>query len=282
MKAGRPQGASDFRRDGRIRPRRTAERSGRHVRARCRCLKETISCAACRACCMQDIKEVMYYYRRGGGRIMTGELVAAKSGVLDGAGGAPGLPSLIVRAGGDAERRYLEFFAAQIRNRNTREAYLRAVRDFLDWAETEAGIEDLLDIEPRACRGLGRAQDADLRGPERQAAARGAAPSVRLAGHRPCPAHEPGILRPGAEILLHQGQDADPDADRGPEADPVDPDRYPGRPAGPGADRAHDLHLRAGLGGGDHERQGRVPEAGDPVGAPARERRQAPRDALPA
>jgi len=59
------------------------------------------------------------------------------------------LPSLIVRAGGNAERRYLEFFAAQIRNRNTREAYLlRAVRDFLDWAETEARIEDLLDIEP--------------------------------------------------------------------------------------------------------------------------------------
>jgi len=40
------------------------------------------------------------------------------------------------------------FFATQIRNRNTREAYLRAVRDFLGWVEIEAGIEDLLDIEP--------------------------------------------------------------------------------------------------------------------------------------
>ena len=36
----------------------------------------------------------------------------------------------------------------QIRNRNTREAYLHAVRDFLHRAETEARIEDLLDIEP--------------------------------------------------------------------------------------------------------------------------------------
>jgi hypothetical protein len=27
-------------------------------------------------------------------------------------------------------------------------AYLRALRDFLDWAEEEAGIGDLLDIEP--------------------------------------------------------------------------------------------------------------------------------------
>ncbi|MCF8003534.1 MAG: integrase, partial [Chromatiaceae bacterium] len=61
---------------------------------------------------------------------------------------APGCPSLIARAGGDAQRRYLEFFAAQIRNRNTREAYLRAVRDFLGWVETDAGITDLLDIEP--------------------------------------------------------------------------------------------------------------------------------------
>ncbi len=66
------------------------------------------------------------------------------------------MPSLIVRAGGHAEKRFLEFFAAQIRNRNTRAAYLRAVRDFLDWAEIEAGIDNLLDIEPvespRVCR----------------------------------------------------------------------------------------------------------------------------------
>jgi site-specific recombinase XerD len=58
------------------------------------------------------------------------------------------MPALIVRAGGAAEKRFLEFFAAQIRNRNTREAYLRAVRDFLGWAEDAAGIGDLLDIEP--------------------------------------------------------------------------------------------------------------------------------------
>jgi site-specific recombinase XerD len=74
--------------------------------------------------------------------------MSPKSGVLTASGVAPGLPSLIVRAGGDAKRRYLQFFAAQIRNRNTREAYLRAVRDFLEWAETEARIENLLDIEP--------------------------------------------------------------------------------------------------------------------------------------
>jgi hypothetical protein len=79
---------------------------------------------------------------------MTGELVAAKSGVLESSGGGSSMLSLIARAGGGAEKRFLEFFAAQIRNRNTREAYLRAVRDFLGWAEIEAGIGDLLDIEP--------------------------------------------------------------------------------------------------------------------------------------
>lgn len=79
--------------------------------------------------------------------MMTGELVKTKSGLLDGAGGASNMPALIVRAGGNAEKRFIEFFAAQIRNRNTRAAYLRAVRDFLGWVE-EAGIGDLLDIEP--------------------------------------------------------------------------------------------------------------------------------------
>jgi len=66
----------------------------------------------------------------------------------DGAGAGSGVPALIRRAGGGAEKRFLEFFAAQIRNRNTREAYLRAVRDFLGWVEGVAGIQDLLDIEP--------------------------------------------------------------------------------------------------------------------------------------
>jgi hypothetical protein len=58
------------------------------------------------------------------------------------------MPSLIVRAGAAAKTRFLECFAAQILNRNTREAYLPAVRDLLDGAEEEAQIGDLLDIEP--------------------------------------------------------------------------------------------------------------------------------------
>lgn len=45
------------------------------------------------------------------------------------------LPQIIRNAGADAQRRFVEFFAAQIRNHNTRMAYLRAVRLFCDWCE---------------------------------------------------------------------------------------------------------------------------------------------------
>jgi hypothetical protein len=50
------------------------------------------------------------------------------------------MPSLIVRAGGAAEKRFLEFFAAQIRNRNTREAYLRAVPTHEDRPERRHAV----------------------------------------------------------------------------------------------------------------------------------------------
>lgn len=56
------------------------------------------------------------------------------------------VPSLIQAAGGNAAKRFLEFFTAQIRNRNTREAYHRALVDFLAWTE-DRGCR-LNQIEP--------------------------------------------------------------------------------------------------------------------------------------
>ena len=47
--------------------------------------------------------------------------------------GLDGLPNLIVDAGEDAAKRFIEFFTANIRNKNTRFAYARAVACFLDW-----------------------------------------------------------------------------------------------------------------------------------------------------
>src|SRR5437879_13564828 len=54
---------------------------------------------------------------------------------------------MIANAGDHAARRFLEFFAAQIRNKNTRMAYHRATCHFFAWVEQHQ-IGELADIEP--------------------------------------------------------------------------------------------------------------------------------------
>lgn len=49
--------------------------------------------------------------------------------------GAFAIPAAVADAGGAAARRYVEFFAAEIRNLNTRTAYARAASDFFLWCE---------------------------------------------------------------------------------------------------------------------------------------------------
>jgi site-specific recombinase XerD len=44
-------------------------------------------------------------------------------------------PALIAAAGESAKLRFVEFFTANIRNRNTRRAYAQAVAEFLAWCE---------------------------------------------------------------------------------------------------------------------------------------------------
>lgn len=58
----------------------------------------------------------------------------------------PVAPAIIGRAGDRAAKRFFEFFTANIRNRNTRQAYHRALVDFFAWCD-DHGF-DLLDIEP--------------------------------------------------------------------------------------------------------------------------------------
>jgi integrase/recombinase XerD len=48
---------------------------------------------------------------------------------------ARGVPALIAEAGDQASERFFEFFAAQIRNKNTRSAYLQAAHQFFDWSQ---------------------------------------------------------------------------------------------------------------------------------------------------
>ena len=59
----------------------------------------------------------------------------------------PKLPALITGTGKRAAGRFLEFFAVNIRNRNTRAAYARAARNFLAWCE-EHGLGRLQDVQP--------------------------------------------------------------------------------------------------------------------------------------
>ena len=57
------------------------------------------------------------------------------------------VPAIVADAGDHAARRFLEFFAATIRNKNTRMAYLHAAGKFFAWCEHHR-IGQLADIEP--------------------------------------------------------------------------------------------------------------------------------------
>ena len=46
-----------------------------------------------------------------------------------------------------AAKRFLEYFAAHIRNANTRRAYFRAVREFSNWCERNK-LTEIVDVEP--------------------------------------------------------------------------------------------------------------------------------------
>src|SRR5271166_5609691 len=65
--------------------------------------------------------------------------VTSRDGIL--------VPRVIAAAGDAAARRFLEFFAATIRNKNTRMAYYRAVCQFFAWCDRHR-IGEIADIEP--------------------------------------------------------------------------------------------------------------------------------------
>jgi site-specific recombinase XerD len=73
------------------------------------------------------------------------EIVKVTRSMLAKAGGEH-LPVIVQSAGEKARRRFIEFFTAEIRNPNTREAYYRDVCQFDDWCQ-ERGLE-LMAIDP--------------------------------------------------------------------------------------------------------------------------------------
>jgi site-specific recombinase XerC len=74
------------------------------------------------------------------------------------------LPALVTAAGDQASRRFLEFFAAAIRNPHTRRAYGRAVADFLAWCEA-AGVPSLAAVQPLHVAAWVEAQTRELAAP---------------------------------------------------------------------------------------------------------------------
>ena len=61
--------------------------------------------------------------------------------------GGPALPPIVTATGPAAQRHFLEFFAATIRNAHTRRAYARGVVDFLDWCAMR-GATTLPQVQP--------------------------------------------------------------------------------------------------------------------------------------
>jgi len=57
------------------------------------------------------------------------------------------IPALVDAVRGSARVRFLEFFAANIRNKHTRRAYAQAAREFLAWCE-RAGVASIADVQP--------------------------------------------------------------------------------------------------------------------------------------
>lgn len=76
---------------------------------------------------------------------MSKDIVVRKSAAIQGTRRAT-TPAIVLTAGRKATRRFYEFFTATIRNKNTREAYYRAVSDFFAWCDDQGF--DLSEIEP--------------------------------------------------------------------------------------------------------------------------------------
>ena len=60
---------------------------------------------------------------------------------------AGALPAIVAEAPEPARVRFLEFFAAAIRNPNTRRAYAHAVGEFLAWC-AQAGVSSMTEVQP--------------------------------------------------------------------------------------------------------------------------------------
>src|SRR5690242_13367883 len=167
------------------------------------------------------------------------------------AAASPTLPALVAASGERAGVRFLEFFAATIRNPHTRRAYGRAVAEFLAWC-ARAGVPSLAAVQPLHVATWVEAQTREL-----------AAPSVkqRLAAVRHLfdwlvtgqvvPTNPAASVRgPGPQRARRQDAGARPG--RGAPAARQHRRDHPGGPARPGAERPYGPQLRPRRRGARH------------------------------
>jgi Phage integrase, N-terminal SAM-like domain len=189
------------------------------------------------------------------------------------------VPKLVAAAGEQAGMRFLEFFAANIRNPHTRRAYARAADEFLAWCAS-AGVPSIGAVQPVHVATWIEAGTREL-----------AAPSVkqRLAAIRHLfdwlvtgqvvPVNPAASVR-GPRHVVTSGQT--------PVLDPAEARAarqhrhvHRRRFARSRADRAHGLFLRPDRRGARNGGRGCVHAEPPAMGAAARKGWQAPRDAVP-
>ena len=85
------------------------------------------------------------------------------------------LPAIIGACNERTRLRFIQFFTANIRNRNTRRAYARGVKQFFDW--TEGRRLELEEIDALAVAAYIEKIGGEMAKPSVQAAARGHSPN---------------------------------------------------------------------------------------------------------
>ena len=108
------------------------------------------------------------------------------------------VPAAIAAAGEPARKRFIEFFTANIRNRNTRLAYARAVSDFFAWCE-RAGLSTLELLQPVHVAAYVEQLSQTRSAPSVKTAPGGNPDALRLARCRPGDTKQPGIAGPWAK-----------------------------------------------------------------------------------
>jgi hypothetical protein len=124
-----------------------------------------------------------------------------------GVSAGPVVPALVAASGRNATLRFLDFFATQIENDNTRAAYLRAAREFLAWCGGQKmGL--LADIQPVHVAAWIKQSKLTHSVPTVKLRPGCDPPPVRLAGYGSRHANQSSFVGAGTAPCGAQGQNA--------------------------------------------------------------------------